>query len=198
MITKPCTVVFFGKSGAGKGTQSELLLGHLQKHDPKTKAIFVETGQRFRDFKNGPSYTAARVKEVLAAGKLLPPFIPIWMWTNLLVEEYTGKEHLVFDGVSRQPEEAPVLDSAFEFYGREGTLVILLDVSDAEAKKRLLKRARYDDTEDKINERIGWFGTNVMPAVDYFSKSKNVRFAKINGEGAPEDIHQEIIKALGI
>lgn len=196
---KSITVVFFGISGAGKGTQAELLIKYLAEHDAKNKVIYVETGQRFRDFMNSGTRTASQVKDVLARGALLPPFLPIWTWTGLLNDEIkTGKEHMIFDGVARQPEESPVLDSALQFYGRGKPVVLLLELHHAKAKDRLLKRGRYDDTHEKIDSRHAWFATNAMKAVDYFRTSPNVSFVAVNGDQTIPKVFEDIKKALGI
>ena len=104
---KPITCVFFGPSGSGKGTQAKMLIEYLSKLDPNRKTLYVETGQRFRDFTKTPNYTANKVKDLMANGKFLPSFFPVWTWSGFLIENFTGNEHLVFDGVCRQPEESP-------------------------------------------------------------------------------------------
>lgn len=197
---KPITCVFFGKSGSGKGTQAALLSKTCERLDPTNKFIYVETGQRFRNFVDGSgTYTAKLTREVMHAGALMPAFIPIWTWAGLLVDEIvTGREHMVFDGVSRREDEAPVLDSALQFYKRERPTILLLDVHHEEAKKRLLKRGRHDDKEEKIAERLRWFEADAMKAVRYFEKHPYYNFVKINGDQAIEKVHEDILKALGL
>ena len=195
---KQITVIFFGLSGSGKGTQAKLLLEYLAKNDPDKKTLYIETGARFREFQNSDNYTAKKVKEVTVAGKFLPPFLPIWIWTSLLVEKFTGNEHLVFDGVCRQPEEGPVFDSALQFYGIEKPIILFLSTQNKEVEERLLKRGRYDDTHEKIGERLNAFEKNALPAVEYFRKSPNCRFVDINGSQTIENVQKDILKALGI
>lgn len=196
---KQQTCILFGKSGSGKGTQAELLSKYLKEHDPSRKVIYVETGQRFRDFlTKNTSYTAGKIKEVMAAGGLLPAFIPIWMWTSLFIDEMTGDDHIVLDGLSRREIEAPIVSSAMEFYGRDGATVLLLDVSSEEVTKRLIKRGRHDDHDEKIKERLAWFETDVMPAVNYFKTHPFYTFVNINGEQSIEDVHKEILAALDL
>jgi adenylate kinase family enzyme len=197
---KPITCVFFGRSGSGKGTQAELLLKKLKDLDPSMKTVYVETGDRFRKFvNNNDNYTAGRVREVMGAGGLMPAFVPIWTWTGLLIDELTGAgEHLVFDGVSRRPDEAPILDSALQFYGREKPTILFLDVPVPEVTNRLMKRGRHDDKEEKIAERLRWFETDVMKAVHYFETNPYYNFVNIDGHQSIENVHKDILKALGI
>ena len=195
---KPITVVFFGLSGSGKGTQAKLLLEYLAKSDPKRKTLYVETGKRFRDFISSDNYTARKIKEIIGAGKFLPPFLPIWTWSGFLVENFTGEEHLVFDGVCRQPEEAPVFDTALQFYGIVKRVILFLESHNDEVEKRLLKRGRYDDTKEKIESRLNDFKKSAMPAVEYFRTAKSCKFITINGDQTIENVHKDIVKVLGI
>ncbi len=191
------TVFLYGRAGAGKGTQAAELNTFLREQDPDRKTIYLETGQRFRDFiQNSKTYTRDRVKQVLDEGGLLPAFLPIWIWTSLLNDEVTGNDHLVLDGLCRRPEEAPILDSAMKFYGRHGATVIVLDITDEEAMTRLLKRARHDDHDEKIKERLGWFQTDVVPTMEFFKNDPFYNFITINGMQSIEDVHKDILKAL--
>jgi adenylate kinase len=197
---KPTTVVFLGKSGSGKGTQAALLVKTFERVDPLRKALYVETGQKFRNYiETSTSVMAKKIKEVMMQGKFLPPFIPIWSWTQFLADEFlTGEEHLIFDGVCRQPEEAPILDKALQFLGCKEPVVILLDVHHKIVTDRLLKRGRFDDKHEKIQERLHVFETQAMPAVDYFKQSKNAKFVVVDGDQSIEKVHEDVLKALGI
>jgi adenylate kinase len=196
---KQITCVFFGRSGSGKGTQADLLIKKLKEIDEKSGVIYVETGAELRKMKNNGSYTANLTKEVMDHGKLMPASIPIWAWSNLLMSEVkTGEEHMVFDGVARRADEAPILSQALEFYGRENPTIIELDVPNDEVTQRLLKRGRHDDTHEKITERLKWFETDVRPSVNFFRSCESCRYIKINGHQSIEDVHKDILKALGI
>ena len=197
---KPITCIFFGKSGSGKGTQAMLLMKTFERIDPKNKAIYVETGQKFRNFVElNPSYMARKIMKVITAGKFLPPFIPIWMWTQFFVDEIkTGTEHMIFDGVCRQPEEGPILDWALQFLDRDKPYVILLDIHHRVVTERLLKRGRFDDKPDKIAKRLRAFETEAMPSINHFKKSPYVTFVHVNGDQSIEKVHEDILKVLGI
>ena len=74
----------------------------------------------------------------------------------------------------------------------------MLDVHHEEVKKRLLKRGRYDDTHEKIDERMRAFESGAMPSIQYFQKSLNVTFVTINGDQTIPEVFEDIKKALGI
>ena len=192
------TFIIFGPSGSGKGTQAHLLIDALKQKDEKTRVLYIETGQKFRDFAVGESFTAKLVREIMNTGALLPEFLPVWMWAEVLVREITGNEHIIFEGVSRREHEAPILDSAMRFYKRESPIVISLEVSKDSATKRLLTRQRYDDTPADIAERLNWYDKNVLPAIEFFKNDPYYQFVSVNGENSIEQVHQDIMSKLNI
>ncbi|HEY4502457.1 MAG TPA: nucleoside monophosphate kinase [Candidatus Paceibacterota bacterium] len=194
------TFIFFGLSGAGKGTQTKLLADYLHKIDRSNDVLYLSTGALFRSFMGSGTYTGNKVKEILDEGGLIPEFLPIWLWTGYLNDSIkTNKEHIILDGVARRVAEAPVLNSALRFYNREEQAhVIFISISRERAVERLLARGRYDDNREDINARLDWFDGNVLPAIDYFKKESGARYHEINGEGSVEDVHQSILKAVRI
>ena len=192
------TFIIFGPSGSGKGTQAHLLIDLLKKIDSERKVMYIETGQRFREFADSGSYTATLVKGVMSTGALLPEFLPIWMWTEILVHDFAGNENIIFEGVSRREHEAPILDSAMRFYKRENPYVISINVSKEWATQRLNARGRYDDTPADIIERLNWYDKNVIPAIEFFKNDPYYKILEINGEQSIEDVHKEIVQKLGI
>ena len=202
MLNPPQTFIFFGRSGCGKGTQATLLKEELKKRDPKREALTVETGKELRAFIDARAakgnYTAQLVKDVLDHGGLLPEFLPIWIWTSYFVEHARGDEHWILDGLSRRPSEAPVLDGAFKFYRRERPFVLLIEVSRKWSMERLLARGRHDDSKAEINKRLDWFDENVAPTIEFFRNNPDYRFVSINGEQTIEEVHQAVVKAVGL
>ncbi len=193
---KPKTFVFLGRSGSGKGTQATLLKEYLAKHDPSRKIIDVETGAKLRELRQEKSFAAEITREVIEHGNLMPAALPIWIWTDFMVKNVTGNEHLMFDGVSRRAGEAPILDEALVFFKRETPYIVHLHIDNDEATGRLLKRGRHDDTHDYIKSRLGWFEEHSMSAVDVFRNSQFSKFLEINGQQPIEKVHADIIAAV--
>lgn len=192
----PQTFIFFGRSGSGKGTQAKLLKDYLEKQEPDTRVLYIETGERIRSFMYENGYTSGVVKEVIDKGGLLPEFLPIWIWTDYLIRNFTGKEHMILGGLSRRVSEAPVLDSALKFYNRERPIVVLLDVSRDWSKERLINRKRKDDNMLDINARLDWYDTNVVPTLAFFRDNPNYKFVTVNGEKSIEDVHKDIVSSM--
>ncbi len=193
----PQTFIFFGPSGAGKGTQAKLLIEKLKEKDSRD-VLYVETGQRFRDFSTEASTTAQLAKEIMSKGGLLPEFLPIWIWTEYLIRHVSGDEHMVLDGLSRRVHEAPIVDSAMKFYKRENPFILSIEVSRDWAKERMMGRGRQDDSEKEVEKRIDWYYENVLPAMEFFKNDSYYKFISINGEQSIEDVHAEILKAVNL
>lgn len=186
------TFIFFGRSGSGKGTQAEMLRKYMQEKKG-VEPIYIETGQKFRNFIDQSNYSAELTKEVMSAGGLLPDFLPIWIWTTDLVNKFDGKRDLILDGLCRRPDEAPVLDSAVKFYKLGKPIVLYVKTSDEWSFARMKERGRKDDSDEYIRSRLKWFDWNVVPAMAYFYDNPDYHFFEINGEQSIEDVHKEII-----
>ncbi len=190
----PQTFIFIGRSGCGKGTQAALIQEYLKTHDAKRKILYIQTGAEFRKFIVGNSITQKLSKEMYDKGAFQPEFLAIYMWTNVLVNEYTKDEHLIMDGMPRKYHEAGVLDSIWSFYGMAPAHVVYLDISKEESKRRLLARKRFDDTEEEIDARLAWFETEVFPTLDFFKNNPDYNYLSINGEQTPEMVFADILK----
>lgn len=192
----PRTILFYGRSGCGKGTQAALLAERLKEGgDP---VLMIETGKLFREFMERENYTSALTKALLGKGGLLPEFLPVWIWTQIIIDRFNGAEHLVLDGLARRSAESEVLDGALQFYERLPADVVMINVSRAWSFIRLKGRGRYDDTDADINRRLDWYETVVASAIAYFRNRPDYRFHEINGEQPVETVEKDIITALGV
>ncbi|QSH39273.1 nucleoside monophosphate kinase [Candidatus Kaiserbacteria bacterium] len=192
--TKAKTVLFFGPSGAGKGTQVELLKEHLAKKSDR-KIVYIEMGGLLRAMVARGDLTGKLTHEIISNGKLMPSFMPIYLLTQYLVDNFTGEEHIVADGVTRREGQAKAFDDAMAFYGREDYEVVLMELSPEVALERLLARGRNDDSEEKIQRRIDWYNKDVLPALDVM-KERGRTIHRIDGAPEVEEVHKEILKAL--
>ena len=195
------TYIFIGRSGCGKGTQVEQLSGHLMEKgiiNEKNPWLRVETGSIFREFAERDNFTARMLKELMEKGERLPDNFAIWAWTGSLVDKYTGREHLFFDGCPRSLVEAQTLELLLKFYNRGQVIVVYIDVSRGESKRRLLARGRSDDDSEYIDHRLDWFDSDVLPAVEYYRNSPKYRFLEVDGEQTIEKIHGDLVALLAL
>ena len=191
------TIIFIGRSGAGKGVQSGLLQKFLNEKIPNAPIVYLETGQYFRKYMQDGGYTWDRARDTIVKGERQPDFLAVWIWAGVFVEKVKGGEHLIFDGTPRSLWEAKMLHTALPFYERVRPTVIHLQISREEAEKRLRGRARADDVDaEAIARRFAWYERDVVPAVDFYREDPAYHFLEINGEQTPEDVHREIVAHL--
>lgn len=188
--------IFVGRSGCGKGTQIKLLIEYLEKNDLEHKPLYIYTGNLFREFIKGQSITQKISADIYNSGGLQPEFLTVHMWVKPLVENYTGKEHIIFDGTPRKYHEASVLHSMFKFYNLTKPWVINIDISAEEATRRLLARKRFDDIESEVKKRLAWYETDVAPTLEYYRHNPEYNFLTIAGERSVEEVHDDIVKSL--
>jgi adenylate kinase len=187
--------LFYGKSGCGKGTQAQILKDRLESQG--RKVISIETGKLFRSFTESRiDFMGTHVASIINQGKLMPSFFPIYLWADQLINQYTGVEDIIFDGVSRRIEEAPILDSALDFLEINKRNIIQINVSDEWVIEHMGKRGRVDDTQEGMQKRLSWFTENVVPVINYFQENIDYKSITINGEQTIEQVASDIREKL--
>src|SRR3989339_315556 len=190
MISKSTTLVFLGRSGSGKDPQIDFLL----KRPDFAGAIRTDTGGRFRELAQRDSVLWKKAKDILDRGARQPDWFAFSLWLFLVGEKLKSDEILVSSGSPRSLREAGLIDEALAFMERPLAVAVLVEVSPPEATKRLFARGRTDDNKKGIAERMAWFETDVMPAVEYYSEEK--RLIEGGGEPSPEKDIERIGKKL--
>ncbi len=190
----PQTFIFIGRSGCGKGTQAKLIQDYLKKYDPTREILYIQTGAEFREFIKGNTVTQQLSRAMYDKGQFQPEFLAIHMWTSVLVNKYTAGEHLVLDGMPRKYHEAGVIDSVWPFYKMKPPHVVYIDITQEEAKKRLMSRHRMDDKEEEIDERLSWFESEVIPTLDFFKSNPDYHYITVDGMKPAEEVHKEVLE----
>lgn len=193
------TVIFIGRSGAGKGVQSGLLQDYLKEKTPNTPILYIETGTHFRKHIKAHGYVWDRARKVQEEGGRQPDFLAVWIWSGVFIEQVRGNEHMIFDGMPRSVSEARILDTAFPFYERKDVSVVFLNVSEHWAEERLRGRGRADDLNPEVvAKRLAFFNEDVVPAINYYRSIPSYRFLEINGEQTPEQVFNDVKKGLNL
>ncbi len=189
--------LFICQSGAGKGTQAQLLIEKLQS--TTTGGVFhLETGARFREFIKTDSVTATQTRAMMAKGELPPSFLGVHAWSHQLIASYKGEASVVIDGTPRVPDEVPILLSAAAFYGWDFH-VCFIAVSDEWAYERAKGRGREDDiNEHEVWGRLQWFHESVEPAIELLKQHPLVTFHTITGEQEIASVHEDICRTLSL
>ncbi len=186
---KPVNLILFGRSGSGKGTQAELLAQHFKN------MLHIATGDLFRNLAEQSTDAGVRIKEVLDKGGLPFDQMATTLWMHEISYKLKKDQSLLCDGLPRRLNEAEDLYGFLSWLERiDNTKALIIEISREEAMKRLLKRARYDDDKNAINQRLDWYEERVVPAINFF-KDKGL-IIKINGEQSVEDVFKEILEKI--
>jgi adenylate kinase len=193
---QPQTFVFFGQVGSGKGTQVKLLQDFLRAKDGR-EFVYTSTGDEYRKLIGNGSYTGGLVRDSLTRGELQPDFLTDAIVTNILTASLTPEKNLFADGYPRTLVQSKTFEAMMKFYKRQDIKIIYIELSQEEALKRNLLRGRHDDTKEGLAKRFDEYVNNVIPAMNYFKNKAGYTIYTINGEQTVENVHKDIIKALG-
>tara|TARA_R110001592_G_scaffold138225_1_gene356942 strand:- start:62011 stop:62586 length:576 start_codon:yes stop_codon:yes gene_type:complete len=184
-------IVLFGPPGAGKGTQSEMLINQYQ-------LVHLATGDIFRyNIKNGTEL-GKLAQQYMDKGQLVPDEVTIKM-LNAEVEKRPEAKGFIFDGFPRTNPQAEALDALLASKNTSITCMLALEVPEEELKMRLLKRAevsgRADDANiEVIENRIAVYNKETAPVKSYFDKQD--KLSLIDGTGSIESITERLFKAI--
>jgi adenylate kinase family enzyme len=193
---EPITVAFFGISGSGKGTQVAMLEEFLKKADPSRPIVRPEMGNLLREFMQSGTSLAKKTGEILAAGGLVPSFMPVYLLTGMLNSAFDGTQHLILDGTCRRPDQSTAADDMMKLWERKNLRVVVLTLTRESAKTRLVARGRFDDAKDEaIESRFAWYEEHVVPAMERLREC-GWEILEIDGEPDVDTIHKSILAAL--
>ena len=185
---RPRTVILLGVSGSGKDTQAKFLRRALPR------ARIISTGDSFRAIARRKSLVGRYIGGIMQRGGLVPYWAAAYVWLNKFCSELGGDESVIFTGAPRRIEEARMLDDVMRDLGRALPEAIYLELTEREAKRRLLNRGRYDDTPRAIVGRVRFFREHVRPVIRYYRGRG--RLITINGDQRVPAVWRDIRKAL--
>jgi adenylate kinase len=196
-MQQPYTVIFIGPQGSGKGTQIEKLKTVLEERDTRRRVVDIQTGRRFRSLAaKQETFAEDKVAETLDAGSLQPDFLSAVLWGQAMVDQLDPKSHLLIDGFPRTIAQIPDLEDALHFFERGPLVVMNLITPEELVRARMHSRARADDTDASIEERLRWYREDTLPVVDYYRARAETVVHNIDGTGSIEEVHQQILAAL--
>ncbi len=197
MTHLPKTIIFIGPQGSGKGTQIERLSRVLKEKDPTRRVVDIQTGRRFRALAaKGEGYTEKEMQKTLDTGVLQPLFLSVVLWGDAFHHHVDPECHLLIDGFPRTVDEARVLESALSFYSRAPLTIINLETPEEVVRKRMVERARPDDTPESIEARLAWYRNDTIPVLAYYRERPDTVVVDCDGTKTIEEVHGEILTRI--
>lgn len=183
-------IVFMGAPGSGKGTQTQLLSAKLGYE-------YFSTGVLSREYAKQDTDFGRRVKSIIDQGIILPIEIIVEIFTKKF-ESLTDKQGVILDGYPRTIEQAKLLENLMQQYRIANIKVLFLEVDKTKLINRIIKRGlnRADDDPAVIEKRFDEYLIKTAPVKEYYEQKGLL--IHINGDQTIEQVHQDILKALGI
>jgi adenylate kinase len=209
-------IVLFGAPGAGKGTQSALLVDRLGM-------IQISTGDLFRAAIKNKTALGQQAQSFMDKGELVPDSIVIGMVDEVLAK--LGNKSFILDGFPRTSAQAEALRTILQQRGLEIGKAVFLEVPREELLGRLTGRRvckscgavyhveakptkvpgvcdvcggeviqRNDDKEDVIATRLKTYEENTFPLRTYFKELN--KYVEVNGAQDTETVFKKIQEVI--
>jgi len=180
-------LILFGPPGAGKGTQSKILMS-------KYNLIHLSTGDMLRHHLKEQTPLGIEAAQYVNQGLLVPDRVVIDMIIQH-IENNQNANGFIYDGFPRTIEQAARLDELLHEHGGEINLMIAINLHDSLIHDRMRKRAeiegRVDDAnDDVIATRIATYHEKTKPLLDYYSAQK--KCALVEGALSIEEVNLSI------
>lgn len=183
-------IALFGPPGAGKGTQSELLL-------KKYGLLYISTGDMLRRETASGSELGREISAITSQGHLVSDDL-IMRIIRKTITDHPPVNGILFDGFPRALSQAVLLEDLLKEMHTEFFGVLSLEVPREELIERLINRGkisgRSDDKEDVILERLREYEQKTLPVADYF-RQKN-RYYPVKGVGSIEEIFERLVEQI--
>lgn len=207
------SLVLFGPPGAGKGTQSSLML-------EASSMEHVSTGQLFRDAIQNKTPLGVEAQSYVDAGKLVPDSVVIGLIRELL--EKNKITNFIFDGFPRTLPQAEALEQQItDVTAQKIEKALFLEVPQQVLLERLTGRRvckscgatyhvqsaapkeagvcdkcggevyqRKDDAPEAIETRLDAYEKSTAPLKEFYQKKG--LFVSVDGVGNSKDVFERL------
>lgn len=179
-------IALFGPPGAGKGTQSALIM-------KKYKLSYIATGDILRKEIADQTPLGLEAQKIISEGGLVSDEIIVQI-IEARIKADQSSDGFLFDGFPRTYIQAYILDGLLTKFHTSLTSLISLEVNQKEAMIRLLERAkssgRSDDNETVIKNRLQEYEKKTLPVLQFY-KDEGVHYA-VDGIGNVEEVFKRI------
>ena len=212
-------LILLGAPGAGKGTQSEML---MKEYSIPT----ISTGNIFREHISKNTELGQKAKKYMDEGKLVPDELVIELVKDRITQD-DCKQGMILDGFPRTIPQADALDKMLADLEMPIDHVLNIDVPDENIIERMAGRIvcpkcgasyhklykkektagicdecqsaliqREDDKEETVKKRLEVYHAQTKPLIEYYEKQGKV--AHVDGVGTLEEVSARVKKALGV
>jgi adenylate kinase len=209
-------IVLFGPPGAGKGTQSALLV-------ERKSMRHISTGDLLRVAVKNQTPLGLKAKTIMDAGNLVPDEVMIGMVDEVL--RTLKGQNFILDGFPRTVPQADALEKLLSSQGLRIGKAIFLEVPRQSLLRRLTGRRvcqscgavyhvdsapsrkegicdacggvlvqRKDDHEDVIGTRLEAYDKSTAPVKKYFEGRGS--FSEVSGVGSTEEVYGRLASEL--
>ncbi len=204
-------LILLGAPGAGKGTQSQMLVEEFE-------IPHISTGDILRAAVKNGTPLGVKAKGYMDAGELVPDSLIIDLMKERLAEP-DAQKGFILDGFPRTTTQAAALDTALAADGRRIDHAIAIVVPDEKIVERLSSRRvckvcgytgtagdtvcptcggemyqRDDDKPETIQNRLNVYEKSTAPLVDYY-KGAGV-LVEIDGDRPVSDVYADVKAAI--
>ena len=184
-------LVLFGPPGAGKGTQSNLLID-------KYNLVHLSTGDILREEIAAGTALGLEAKTLMDRGDLVPDEVVIGMISSKL-DNSPSANGFIFDGFPRTAAQATALDNLLAEKGTSISAMLSLKVENEELIRRLLARGKNSgraDDQDKsiIANRINEYNNKTAPLKEFYAAQN--KLSEIKGIGSVEEIATKVNEVI--
>ncbi len=183
-------IALFGPPGAGKGTQSQLLI-------EKYSLAYISTGEILRKEIAAETVLGLKAKTRIERGELVDDEIIVQIIEGF-IEANSKVRGVLFDGFPRTYVQAYILEGMLQRLNSKLSCMISLEVPKDELRNRMLERAktsgRADDTKKVIENRLKEYELKTAPVAKYY-KERGL-FNAVSGTGDIDTIFSNINEVI--
>ncbi|MDY0103284.1 MAG: adenylate kinase [Lentimicrobium sp.] len=183
-------IALFGPPGAGKGTQSALLI-------EKYNLAYISTGDLLRQEIAEGTALGMKAKDIIGRGELVSDEMIVQLIEKRIVSS-ADKNGILFDGFPRTMVQAYILEGLLLKLNTSLACMLSLEVPREELIGRLLERGkssgRSDDTADVIQFRLEEYNNKTKPVAEFYQDRD--KYIPINGVGLIDDIFSRLVSSI--
>ena len=183
-------IALFGPPGAGKGTQSHLLV-------EKYNLTYISTGDILREEINEGTKLGHMAKDIIEKGGLASDEIIVQIIENK-IQKNPNANGFLFDGFPRTIVQCYILEGLLMKMNTSLTCMLSLEVPEDELMRRLQERGktsgRQDDNDEVIQVRLKEYYEKTVPVAKYY-EDKNIYFP-VQGTGTIDEVHKRLVTSV--